>query len=125
MSSTATLIAALKQELKSAGVTYAELAQRLGMAESSVKRMLAKGEMPLSRLDAICAALAAPEHHLVRGRRNQVAPCFKVGQDGRPGDEPVHPVIAGAGARDRRVVGRTRVHSDGRKPQCLWRASRC
>ncbi|SMP40658.1 helix-turn-helix domain-containing protein [Noviherbaspirillum suwonense] len=57
MSSTAALIAALKQEMKSAGVTYAGLAQRLGMAESSVKRMLAKGEMPLSRLDAICAAL--------------------------------------------------------------------
>ena len=57
MSSTAVLIAALKQEMKSAGITYAGLAQRLGMAESSVKRMLAKGEMPLSRLDAICAAL--------------------------------------------------------------------
>lgn len=57
MSSTAALIAALKQEMKSAGITYAVLAQRLGMAESSVKRMLAKGEMPLSRLDAICAAL--------------------------------------------------------------------
>ena len=57
MSSTADLIAALKQEMKSAGITYAGLAQRLGMAESSVKRMLAKGEMPLSRLDAICAAL--------------------------------------------------------------------
>ncbi len=57
MSSTAALIAALKQEMKSAGITYAGLAQRLGMAESSVKRMLAKGEMPLSRLDAICAAL--------------------------------------------------------------------
>jgi len=57
MSSTAALIAALKQEMKSAGITYAGLAQRLGMAQSSVKRMLAKGEMPLSRLDAICAAL--------------------------------------------------------------------
>ena len=57
MSSTADLIAALKQEMKLAGITYAGLAQRLGMAESSVKRMLAKGEMPLSRLDAICAAL--------------------------------------------------------------------
>jgi hypothetical protein len=27
------------------------------MAESSVKRMLAKGDMPLSRIDAICRAL--------------------------------------------------------------------
>jgi len=57
MSTTATLIDAVKQELKSAGMTYAELAKKLGMAESSVKRMLAKGEMPLSRLDAICATL--------------------------------------------------------------------
>ena len=29
----------------------------MGMAESSVKRMLAKGDMPLSRVDAICRAL--------------------------------------------------------------------
>lgn len=57
MTTTATLIDALKQELKAAGMTYATLAGKLGMAESSVKRMLAKGEMPLSRLDAICAAL--------------------------------------------------------------------
>jgi DNA-binding Xre family transcriptional regulator len=57
MTTTATLIDALKQELKSAGMTYADLARKLGMAESSVKRMLAKGEMPLSRLDAICSAL--------------------------------------------------------------------
>lgn len=57
MSTTAALITALKQELKSAGMTYADLAGKLGLAESSVKRMLAKGEMPLSRLDAICVAL--------------------------------------------------------------------
>ncbi len=38
-------------------MTYADLAQALGMAESSVKRMLAKGDMPLSRIDAICRAL--------------------------------------------------------------------
>ncbi|MET0964034.1 MAG: helix-turn-helix transcriptional regulator [Noviherbaspirillum sp.] len=57
MTTTATLITALKQELKSAGMSYAQLAVKLGIAESSVKRMLARGEMPLSRLDAICAAL--------------------------------------------------------------------
>jgi DNA-binding Xre family transcriptional regulator len=57
MTTTTALIDALKLELKSAGMTYAGLARKLGMAESSVKRMLAKGEMPLSRLDAICAAL--------------------------------------------------------------------
>ena len=57
MSTTADLVTALKKELKSAGMTYADLAQALGMAESSVKRMLAKGDMSLSRVDAVCRAL--------------------------------------------------------------------
>ena len=57
MSTTADLVLALKKELKSAQMTYADLASALGMAESSVKRMLAKGDMPLSRIDAICRAL--------------------------------------------------------------------
>ena len=57
MSTTADLVAALKKELKTAQMTYADLAQQLGMAESSVKRMLAKGDMPLSRIDVICRAL--------------------------------------------------------------------
>lgn len=57
MSTTADLVITLKKELKHAQMTYADLARALGMAESSVKRMLAKGEMPLSRVDAICRAL--------------------------------------------------------------------
>ena len=57
MTTSAALITALKKELKTAQMTYADLARALGMAESSVKRMLAKGDMPLSRIDAICRAL--------------------------------------------------------------------
>ena len=57
MSTTADLVLALKKELKAAQMTYADLAEALGMAESSVKRMLAKGDMPLSRIDVICRAL--------------------------------------------------------------------
>jgi DNA-binding Xre family transcriptional regulator len=57
MSTTADLVTALKRELKSARMSYADLARALGLAESSVKRMLAKGDMPLSRIDAICRAL--------------------------------------------------------------------
>jgi DNA-binding Xre family transcriptional regulator len=57
MSTTADLVAILKKELKTARMTYADLALALGMAESSVKRMLARGDMPLSRIDAICRAL--------------------------------------------------------------------
>lgn len=57
MSSSSDLIDAIKQELKTASMTYADLAEHLNMAESSVKRMFAKSDMPLSRIDAICRAL--------------------------------------------------------------------
>lgn len=66
MSTTADLVLALKKELKAAQMTYADLAQALGMAESSVKRMLAKGDMPLSRIDAICRALRLDFAELAR-----------------------------------------------------------
>ncbi|RYX96778.1 MAG: XRE family transcriptional regulator [Comamonadaceae bacterium] len=66
MSTTADLVLVLKQELKAARMTYADLAVKLGMAESSVKRMLAKGDMPLSRIDAICRALKLDFAELAR-----------------------------------------------------------
>jgi len=66
MSTTADLVLALKQELKAARLTYADLARKLGLAESSVKRMLARGDMPLSRIDAICRALKLDFAELAR-----------------------------------------------------------
>lgn len=66
MSTTADLVTALKRELKSAHMTYADLARAMGMAESSVKRMLAKGDMSLSRIDAICRALKLDFAELAR-----------------------------------------------------------
>ena len=57
MSTTADLVLALKKELRAGQMTYADLALALGMAESSVKRMLSVGDMPLSRVDAICRIL--------------------------------------------------------------------
>ncbi len=57
MSDTSALVDALKQELKAAQVTYAELARRIGMSESSVKRMFSQREMTLSRIDDICRAI--------------------------------------------------------------------
>ena len=66
MSTTADLVLALKKELKAAQMTYADLAQALGMAESSVKRMLAKGDMSLGKVDAICRALKLDFAELAR-----------------------------------------------------------
>ena len=57
MSTTHDLVLALKAELKAAGVTYADLADHLGLAESSVKRIFSKGDMPLSRIDEVLRLL--------------------------------------------------------------------
>jgi len=58
MASTQTLIDQIKAELKSQGLSYADVARELALSESSVKRMFAsKGEMPLSRIDELCRVL--------------------------------------------------------------------
>ena len=57
MSTTQALVAQIKAELKASNITYAALAKELGMAESSIKRMFAKGEMPLSRVDEVLRVL--------------------------------------------------------------------
>src|SRR3954471_3675549 len=54
MARTAVLVETLKRELKSRGITYAAVAKALGMSEASVKRMFARKEFTLSRLDRIC-----------------------------------------------------------------------
>ncbi|MGA0611377.1 XRE family transcriptional regulator [Caldimonas sp. KR1-144] len=66
MSTTADLVDALKAELKSARITYAALAPKLGLAESSVKRMFAKGDMPLSRIDQVLGVLKMDFAELAR-----------------------------------------------------------
>ena len=66
MSTSQDLVAVLKRELKSSGITYAALARELGMAESSVKRMFAKGDMPLARVDEICRVLKTDFAELAR-----------------------------------------------------------
>jgi transcriptional regulator with XRE-family HTH domain len=67
MSTTHDLVAALKTELKAAGITYAELAEHLGMAESSIKRMFSReGDMPLSRIDEVLRLLKMDFAELAR-----------------------------------------------------------
>ena len=66
MSTTLAIVEALKAELKSARLTYADLARELGLAESSVKRMFAKADMPLKRIDEICRVLKCDFSELAR-----------------------------------------------------------
>ena len=66
MSSTLEMISVLKGELKLLRITYADLGRELGLAESSVKRMFAKGDMPLKRIDEICRVLKCDFAELAR-----------------------------------------------------------
>ena len=66
MSTTQDLVLALKTELRTAGMTYADLATALGMSESSVKRVFAKADMPLSRIDEILRVLKMDFAELAR-----------------------------------------------------------
>lgn len=58
MAQTRALVAALKQVLKSRGMTYADVARGLKMSEASVKRVFAQETFTLRRLDRICELLA-------------------------------------------------------------------
>ena len=51
-----TLIDTLKRLLKARGITYGELAERIGMSEASVKRMFSQKNFTLQRLDDILSA---------------------------------------------------------------------
>lgn len=57
MSSTQDLVIALKAELRRAGITYAQLGRELGLAESTIKRVFSRGDMPLSRIDEVLKVL--------------------------------------------------------------------
>ena len=59
------LIGELKRYLKSQGVTYAVLAGRVGLSESSIKRMLAKQALSVQRLEQICNAVGIEISDLV------------------------------------------------------------
>jgi len=50
----AALIEALKRMLKAKGITYADVAGAIALSEASVKRMFARGDFTLQRLEEIC-----------------------------------------------------------------------
>jgi transcriptional regulator with XRE-family HTH domain len=55
MAQVALLIGELKRHLKAEGITYASLARRLGLSESSVKRLFARRSFSLQRLEEVLA----------------------------------------------------------------------
>jgi transcriptional regulator with XRE-family HTH domain len=51
------LLSAVKRELKARGLTYRDVARRLGLSESSVKRLLSTGRLTLARLAELARLL--------------------------------------------------------------------
>ena len=66
MSSPETIIQVLRAEMRTAGVTYRTLADRIGMSESSVKRIFSSGDMSLTRLARICKATGIAMEDVLR-----------------------------------------------------------
>jgi len=60
-----TLVKALKRELRMRGLTYRELAGRIGLSEATVKRMFSQHSIDLRRLDAILEAVGAEPHAML------------------------------------------------------------
>lgn len=54
MSQPVELIETLKAELRRQGIAYADVAKRLGVSESTIKRLFARGTFTLQRLAEIC-----------------------------------------------------------------------
>jgi transcriptional regulator with XRE-family HTH domain len=57
MIGTAALVQGVKTRLRAQGLTYRELARKLGLSEPTIKRDLARGTFSLKRLDRICEVL--------------------------------------------------------------------
>ena len=66
MSSPEHLFQVLRAEMRAMGVTYKLLAQRIGMSESSVKRIFAQKDMTLTRLAQICKAAGIAMEDVLR-----------------------------------------------------------
>jgi transcriptional regulator with XRE-family HTH domain len=62
----AALVDALKRALKARGITYARLAQALGLSEASVKRMFSRRDFTLERLDEVCRVAGVDVADLVQ-----------------------------------------------------------
>lgn len=83
MSSPELLLQVLRTQMRTAGVTYKMLAERISMSESSVKRMFGQQDMSLTRLAQICKAAGVPMEDVLRGAADATpqADCLTLPQE--------------------------------------------
>ena len=65
MTTSSRIVATLKRELKTRGMTYRDVADRLGLSESAIKHMFSTGNFSLRRLDDLCEVIALDLGELV------------------------------------------------------------
>ena len=66
MSTPQLLLQSLRAEMRRAGLTYRALAERVGMSESSIKRVFSSGDMSLTRLAQFCQAAGVSMHDVMQ-----------------------------------------------------------
>ena len=72
MATTKSLVNNIKRELKKQKISYADLGIKLDIAESTVKKMFAKGNFSLDRLDQICNILGVDLLEMVENPNEEV-----------------------------------------------------
>lgn len=60
------IVSNVKAALRTRGVTYAEVARRIGLSEPTVKRVLSRGTLSLRRLERICEAIGTSVAEVVQ-----------------------------------------------------------
>ncbi len=66
-------VEALKKSVRARGLTYAELARRLGLSEPSVKRMFSRGTFTLARIEQVLRVLELELYDVARMSRGRRA----------------------------------------------------
>jgi DNA-binding Xre family transcriptional regulator len=66
VSESAAIIQVLKRSLKTRGLTYRDLAKRVGLSEASIKRVFASETFTLQRLEEICTSIGLSITEVVR-----------------------------------------------------------
>lgn len=74
MSECALIIDVLKRTLKNRGLTYRDLAKKVGLSEASVKRVFAEETFTLQRLEKVCAVVGITMSELMRMAAEKAEP---------------------------------------------------
>ena len=81
MAESSLILQAIREQLRSRGLTYRELAGKLGVSEPTVKRDLSRGGFSLTRLDQILAVLDMSLSELLSTERPQILTRLSAAQE--------------------------------------------